>query len=135
VVHPLARPAPEPAPGRARILVVDDELIVAEALRRALEPEHDVVAVARGADALDLLAAGRRFDLVLCDLMMPEVTGIEVHAEVARRFPEMLPRLVFMTGGAFTPEAREFLARVETPRLEKPIDLRGVRTFVRRFVR
>lgn len=75
-----------------------------------------------------------RFDLILCDLMMPAMTGMEVHDELVRLEPELAARMSFLTGGAFTPRARAFLAVVPNPRLEKPFDPQGLRSFVRTLV-
>jgi PAS domain S-box-containing protein len=122
-------------PGRrGRILVVDDEPLVGGALRRVLEREHEAVAVTTGREALERLAR-ERFDLVLCDLMMPEMTGMDFYAEVGRRFPDLAPRVVFLTGGAFTPRAREFLDRVPNERLEKPVDVQNLLALVRNLLR
>ncbi len=105
---------------RGRILVVDDEPRMGKALHRLLAPAHDVTAVQSAREALGLVAGGARFDMVLCDLMMPGVSGMALHAELERTAPEVAARMVFMTGGAYTAEARGFLDRVPNRRLEKP---------------
>jgi PAS domain S-box-containing protein len=107
---------------RGRVLVIDDDAKVGAVLRRALSREHEVFATTRAAEALDLLARGERFDVILCDLMMPDITGPEFHEALVQRWPELVGRVIFMTGGAFTPRARAFLERVGTLRLEKPFD-------------
>jgi two-component system, NtrC family, sensor kinase len=112
-----------------RVLVVDDEALVASALKRALR-EHEVTAVQSGKAAIDLLAADSRFDLIFCDLMMPELTGMDVYDWLRRERPGTERRLVFMTGGTFTPRAQEFLGQVPNHRIEKPFDLDLVREFV-----
>ncbi|HEU4385137.1 MAG TPA: response regulator [Anaeromyxobacteraceae bacterium] len=105
---------------RGRILVVDDEPRMGRALQRLLAPSHDVE-VAQGArEALGLIAGGAGFDVVLCDLMMPGMNGMELHAELGRTAPEVAARMVFMTGGAYTDAAQRFLASVPNRRLEKP---------------
>jgi PAS domain S-box-containing protein len=76
-----------------------------------------------------------RFDIVLSDLMMPEMSGMDFYDEVARRFPDVAGRVVFISGGAFTPRANAFLDRVGNERIEKPFDPRSVRAMVQRFVR
>ena len=68
------------------------------------------------------IAKGDRYDVILCDLMMPVMTGMDLYAEVVRVAPKLVGRLVFMTGGAFTPRARAFLESVSNPCLEKPLD-------------
>jgi CheY-like chemotaxis protein len=80
---------------------------------------------------LDLLATGASFDVVLCDLMMPELTGMDVFERVVVERPELAARFVFMTGGAFTGRARDFLDRVDNERLDKPFDVVKVRELVR----
>jgi CheY-like chemotaxis protein len=107
--------------------VVDDDPLVASSMRRALAREHDVVVVSSGRDALERLLAGEVFDIVFCDLMMPVLSGMELHAEVALRAPSLLDRLVFVTGGAYTDAASEFLARVRPRYLEKPFELQVIR--------
>jgi len=110
---------PSPAP-RSTILVVDDEEAIGRILRRMLSRDHDVSVVGRAEEALSLIRAGRRFDLILCDLMMPELSGAEFYEELKRIDGDQTERLVFMTGGAFTPATQAFLARVNLRRIEKP---------------
>ncbi|HLL24161.1 MAG TPA: ATP-binding protein, partial [Kofleriaceae bacterium] len=120
---------------RGRILVVDDEEPLAQALRRFLSTEHEVTAVYSAGAALDLVRKGERYDVVFCDLMMPQVTGMEMHAELVRLAPEQAKSVVFLTGGAFTSAAREFLDQVTNRRLEKPFDLKELRRLVNELVR
>jgi CheY-like chemotaxis protein len=115
---------------RGRVLVVDDEPALAAALARVLSLEHDVVTETSAQRALALLVGGERFDLVLCDLMMPEMTGMDLYDEVSRVAPGLAETLVFMTGGAFTSRAREFLDQVPNARLEKPIDFGALRALI-----
>jgi signal transduction histidine kinase len=124
--------AAAPVSRRGRILVVDDEPLVCNVLQRTLGAEHDVVAVERARAALDLLANGDRFDLVLSDLLMPEMTGMDLHREVCRSFPELARRVVFLTGGAFTPAARTFLEEEAVECVEKPFDLQTIRAVIAR---
>jgi CheY-like chemotaxis protein len=105
---------------RARILVIDDEVAIGRVVVSALSGEHDVVVVNRAADALARFQAGERFDLVLCDVLMPVISGPEVYATIEQRWPDILPHLVFMTGGAFTPATAEFIGKALTPILPKP---------------
>ncbi|HVH48102.1 MAG TPA: response regulator [Labilithrix sp.] len=115
---------------RGRILVVDDEAMLASAIRRVLASQHDVVTTTRAVDALDQLRSGETFDVIFSDLMMPQVTGMELYDRICKEFPEHAPRVVFLTGGAFTQAARDFLAHVSNPTLEKPIDRRGLLALV-----
>lgn len=125
----------QPAVRRGNILVIDDEETLAQAIRRFLSVEHNVTAVYRARDALDLLALGNRYDVILCDLMMPQVTGMELHGELQRIDPQQASRIVFLTGGAFTPTAREFLVGTANRRIEKPFDLKDVRRLVNELIK
>ena len=113
-------PFPRRAVRRARILIVDDEPTLVRTLVTLLSEEHDVVGATSGADALGILMADQTFDLVLCDLMMPYVTGMDLYERLAKERPGLEKRLAFMTGGAFTARARDFLRDVTNPRVDKP---------------
>ena len=127
---PAAEPPPR-APGEpARILVIDDEENLGVSLQRVLEGTHEVVVETSGDAALARLADDDRFDVVLCDLMMPDVTGMDVYATIARDHPRLAGRVVFTTGGAFTEEARRFLAEVDNPRLQKPFRVEQLEALV-----
>ncbi|GAC1347210.1 MAG: hypothetical protein NVSMB23_26110 [Myxococcales bacterium] len=132
-------PAPEaPAPPvprdlHARVLIVDDEPLVGASIRRVLSGEHEVLAVTRGADALRRIVAGERFDALLCDLMMPEMTGMDLHAELSRSFPDQAGRMGFLTGGTFTKRATAFAERMADRTLAKPFSTEALRAFVRRL--
>jgi CheY-like chemotaxis protein len=121
-----------PAGGIAEVLVVDDEPDLGKAFKRLLRG-HSMTLVTRAQAALDLLAAGKTFDIIFSDLMMPEMSGMDFHEEALRRFPDAADRMVFVTGGAFTPAAIAFLARVPNERLEKPFEPEAVRELVRAF--
>ena len=116
---------------RGRVLVVDDEPMVALAVQRTLESQHDVSVVNRAQDALDMLRAGQRFDVIFCDIMMPNVTGIDFFKEVSTLAPSELDKIVFLTGGAFAVQARQFLEAVPNVRLDKPFTPDELRKLVR----
>ncbi len=124
-----SRPAPASI-RRGRVLVVDDDRMVTSAIRRSLRGDHDVETVSDPRVALDRLAAGERFDVILCDLMMPQMSGMELHAHLLEAAPEQAGRMVFLTGGAFTPSAREFLASVSNRCIDKPFDVMELRALV-----
>ena len=105
---------------------------VEEAIERSLA-RNDVVTTTCGREALRYLRARAPFDVVLCDLM-PDPSGIDLYQEITRVAPEYLDRVVFMTGGAFTPEARAFLDGVPAQALEKPLHPDDLRRVVQRFV-
>ena len=115
------------------MLLVEDDPLVARAVRRTLGSEHDVTSVDGGRAALAALA-GADFDVVLCDLMMPEMTGMDLHAELSRSRPEIAAKMVFLSGGAFTDVAREFLARIPNSHVDKPFEPAHLRDVVRRLV-
>jgi ligand-binding sensor domain-containing protein/nitrogen-specific signal transduction histidine kinase/CheY-like chemotaxis protein len=120
---------------RGRVLVVDDDPLVSSALRRTLAREHEVEVVVSSKQALQLLLSPQGvFDVILCDLMMPEMTGMELHAQLHAAQPERAQRMVFVTGGAYTPAAQSFLERVTNPRLEKPFEPEKLRERVREWV-
>ena len=120
---------------RGRILVVDDEELVLRLVERSLSEEHDVVTVTSATTALVLCTSGEKFDLILCDLIMPDMTGMDLHREIARAAPELLDRMVFLTGGAFTTRARQFLSEIAGEHVEKPFELASLRKLVRRYVK
>ncbi|HKQ71752.1 MAG TPA: PAS domain S-box protein [Polyangiaceae bacterium] len=113
---------PPPVFPRRRILVIDDEPLVGQTLANLLA-DHEVTAVASGREALAHIEAGKHFEVVLCDLMMPERSGADFYERVRARWPALGQRIVFMTGGAFTPHAQEFLASVPNACVEKPFDI------------
>jgi two-component system, cell cycle sensor histidine kinase and response regulator CckA len=108
---------------RARILIIDDEPLLGQTLRFAFQDKHDVEVASSGREALVRLGTDADFDLVLCDLMMPDVSGEHVYRAVSEHTPGLLPRFVFMTGGAFTERAQEFLAQFAGRQLEKPFNI------------
>ena len=110
---------------RARVLVIDDEAGIRRALVRALA-EHEVEVAASGRDGLAMALAGD-YDVIFCDLMMPEMTGMEVFDRVRRESEDIAARMVFITGGAFTKRARNFLDAAPNPRIKKPFDLLEIR--------
>jgi signal transduction histidine kinase len=121
---------PIKAPGpRARVIVVDDEPLVGRSVARALRG-HDVEVYSNGEEAIERLCSDEPFDVVFCDLMMPDVSGMEVFGRVREQRPEIISRFVFMTGGAFTAQAREFLKETTLTCLEKPFELRQIRELV-----
>jgi PAS domain S-box-containing protein len=111
------------AAARRRILVVDDEPMVASVLQRLLGRRHEVVTASRASEALLLLRAGARFDAILSDLLMPEMTGMELFEKLRAELPDQAARMVFMTGGAYTDLARAFVSRQKARVIPKPIDL------------
>lgn len=128
--------APTPAGARTSVLVVDDEIVFATALRRLLSRDnHQITIVPDGRLALDRIQAGERFDAILCDLMMPGMSGMELHAQLLATMPEQAARMIFLTGGAFSSSAKQFLDRLANPWFDKPCDLEALRAVVLRITR
>ena len=135
VTLPLATRGPRQAPppkavadaaGRSRVIIVDDEVAFGRALERSLGRYHDVVTTTSGREALARIASGERFDAIISDLMMPEVTGMEIYDELFCIAPDQAAKMVFLTGGAFTDRARDFLASIPNPCVEKPFELANI---------
>ncbi len=112
-------------PSNARqILVVEDEPVLLRIFKTLLERAgYEVLTAVDGAAALELLTSERRIDLTFCDLMMAGTTGMDVAAALEERAPDRLRRLVFMTGGAFTPAGEQFLRRTAIDVVHKPFDI------------
>ena len=111
-------------------MVVDDEPMVGRVIARILGRDHDVTVLSKAHDALRLIASGERWDVIFCDLMMPEMTGMELHERLRLLDVEAAARVIFVTGGVFTPEARAFLEAVPNLRVEKPFNAQLLRTIV-----
>lgn len=107
---------------KTRVLVIDDEPAMGRALARALRDHMDVVALTSSRAALQRIIAGERFEVILSDVMMPELSAMDLHERISRIAPDQAERMIFVTGGAFTQAAREFLDRVPNPRIEKPVE-------------
>jgi signal transduction histidine kinase len=123
-------PVGEHAARRGSVLVVDDEPMLGVLTRRILEGAHDVETTTSAQEALDWIRDGRRFDLIICDLMMPAMTGMDLYEELEAVAPDQARLMVFLTGGAFTPRGRQFLERVPNLCLDKPIDIAALRALV-----
>jgi signal transduction histidine kinase/CheY-like chemotaxis protein len=125
-VAPAAKPPsiPTASPaGSAKIMLIDDEPLLLRALSQALRSAgHEVTPIDDGAAALEILVSDRPFDLIFCDVMMRGLTGIDLLQVLKERAPERVRRIVFMSGGAYTPEAREFLDEYSAQSVDKPFD-------------
>jgi PAS domain S-box-containing protein len=117
---------------RAVVLVIDDEVATLRCMELILAA-HDVDTAQSGRQALELLQR-RRYDLVLCDLIMPEMTGMSLYRQVVAEDPDLARRFVFMTGGAFTDRAQEFLQSVQNRVLAKPFDIDQLLALVQEYV-
>jgi PAS domain S-box-containing protein len=128
-------PAAVPSSRRGRVLLIDDDKMICGIVRRILSKEHDVTVLTSATAALACIETGQRFDIILCDMMMPVVTGMDFYDSLVHIASEQAERVVFLTGGAFTVRAREFLDRVPNPRIEKPFETQNLRSLVNERVR
>jgi PAS domain S-box-containing protein len=120
----------QPPQRREKILVLDDEVSIGTALRRLLSSDYEVSFLSNAAEALRVIREGERFGVILCDVMMAEMNGVEFFHELQRVAPSQAERIIFMTGGAFTPQTRNFLYEINRPHLEKPFDSRTLRALL-----
>jgi PAS domain S-box-containing protein len=114
--------AAETPPLGGRILVIDDEEGIRNAIVHMLSRTHSILTAASGEEAKRILQTDLNFDVILCDLMMPKLSGMELHAWLAQKDSNAAKRVIFVTGGAFTPGASEYLAKVGNLRIEKPFE-------------
>ncbi len=142
-VNPGASPAPpprvvfparEPADVHGRLLVIDDEQPILAMLTQLLGSEHEIVTASSGEAGQAVLRNDQSFDVIICDLMMPGLTGMDLHAWLAVERPELARRVVFLTGGAFTPLATEYVTRVGNLRIEKPYEKWALKQLVSELV-
>ncbi len=120
---------------RGRILIVDDEPAVARSTARVLTRDHDVFVENEGARALERLLGEESFDVILCDLAMPGISGADLYETISSTRPELATRFVFLTGGAFSREARAFLDVVPNVSLQKPFSIDSLRKILRDYIR
>jgi CheY-like chemotaxis protein len=118
---------------RAKVLVVDDELLVTQSICRGLA-EHDTSSERDAVTALARIRNGERFHAILCDIQMPKLSGPDLYDVLRQEFPDQADRMAFLTGGAYGARESAFLDQVPNERLEKPYDLRELRALVRRLV-
>ena len=133
VGHARAGASGDDPPRRTRILIVDDEAALARALSNALREDHDAELAGDGAAALALLVAGERFDVILCDLLMPEMNGVDFYRELARSHADYLPRLIFMTGNVCAAGTLDFLGETGAPWFEKPFAMDALQVAIRKI--
>ena len=99
-------------------------------MSRLLRREYEVIVAACGREALDQIEGGGWFDVIISDVMMPNMTGLELLDELVRVAPAQARRLIFLSGGVFAPETRARLDELGTMQLEKPVDVRQLRAAI-----
>jgi PAS domain S-box-containing protein len=123
---PAPGPAPAPAQSAGRgghVVVIDDDPLVARALAQPLRAAgYQVTVIADGREGIETLLRGP-VDLVFCDLMMTGMSGMDLAESLQARAPDAIRKMVFMTGGAFSPRAREFVALHRERTVDKPFDV------------
>jgi CheY-like chemotaxis protein len=117
--------------GAPRVLVIDDEPSILTAISRVLAG-MDVTLARGGREGLRLLLDQRNYDVILCDVTMPDVSGIEVYETTREVAPELAQRTVFMSGGSISPATQEFLRTTTQPRIDKPFNASALREMVAR---
>ena len=131
VVAPASPTSPPlSAKRRGRVLIVDDEVAIGSIAKLIISRSHDAVAVSESPRALEMIQQGERFDLILCDVMIPQMTGIELYQEIGRVDPAQANRFVFMTGGSSAAHVENFLRICGRPWIEKPLTVHGLQTLV-----
>ncbi len=118
---------------RGRILVIDDEVEIRTAIRRMLK-KYEVIEAGSGKEARQVLQNDRAFDLILCDIMMPEMSGVDLHEWLVETYPSSARQVVFITGGAFTPRTREYLSKVGNLLIEKPFETAAFKKIVSELI-
>lgn len=129
-----ATPSTVPPPAvtrRGRVLLIDDDSAVLGVLLRTLAKHYECTAISSATEALSLLVAGERFDLILCDLMMPMMSGMAFYTRLERLDPKQAHKLVFLTGGASNPLVQAFLAAIPNRSIEKPFKVSQLKAAVR----
>ena len=118
---------------RARVLLVEDDAAVARVLSRILK-HHDLVHELTSPGALHRIRAGERFEVIISDVMMPELTGPQLYAELERIAPDQAARMIFVTGGATDDAARAFVEAAPRPVIYKPVEADSLRAAVRKLL-
>lgn len=104
-----------------KVLIIDDEPTFVEALTWWLKAQYQVTAIVGGKDAAEVIdCENGKFDVILCDLNMPEFDGVDLYGYVSEKYPGLEKHLIFLTGGAFTQKSQDFLKMVKNVCLDKP---------------
>jgi DNA-binding response OmpR family regulator len=119
---------------RQVILVVDDEPLIAQLVAETLAAEaYEVETASNGREALEKIPL-RSFDLILCDLRMPELDGMGLYRELEKRHPDLLRRIAFVTGTTEPRDYSRFPEQMTVPVLHKPFNLGELERFVRQLL-
>jgi CheY-like chemotaxis protein len=120
--------------GRRRVLAVDNDPTILLVVHRILDSEYEVVGMTDPHNAITILMASPRFDAVLCDFLMPVLSGQEFYEKLRSSVPSIAPRVIFITGAVSLPDAQVFLSSIPNAVLEKPFTRRALRDVVRKVI-
>jgi CheY-like chemotaxis protein len=119
--------------GRESILIVDDDAMIADAVASVLD-DYDTTVVPSAEKALELVGGGASYDLVLCDIGLQGMSGIDLYSVICRHLPDLSQRFVFMTGGSLTPESDAFLRAHADRVIDKPFEFERIRRVIAAFI-
>lgn len=120
-IKTAARKTTMPLLSRGRVLVIDDDTTLLETIAEIIDSQHDAQAVSNVEEALQLITSGNQYDVILCDLMMPDIDGMEFYRRLQQISSELCHRVVFLTGGSFTERTDDFLRQPHIRHFQKPI--------------
>jgi CheY-like chemotaxis protein len=120
---------------KKRILLIDDELMLLLSMQRMLDSEYQVDIAVGGKQALDAIDnTNNAYDLIICDINMPDVTGIDVYLYIHKNYPGIEDRIIFMTGAVLSDEITEFLTRNKNKCISKPFESQKLLTTIKDFL-
>lgn len=124
-----SRPSPpQRVEKKLRILIVDDEVYLLDSLKRILESEFEITTCSSALKAYESIRKNpRQFDVILTDLIMPEMSGMDLYTKIASQYPELKPSFIFMTGGIFNEKVQHFLQDVSNRCIDKPFRMDELR--------
>ena len=112
------------------ILLVDDSELILRAMTRLLGADYALTTAGCGQEALERVRAGARFDVIICDVAMPRMTGVAFYRALERDYPEQAARFLFATGGAETMRSPDFLLDTHVRVLLKPFGATQLRASI-----
>lgn len=128
---PRSTTSPTPSPVTLpSVLLVDDSELVLRALTRILGADYALTTAGCGAEALALVRSGARFEVIVCDVAMPRMTGVAFYRALESDYPEQARRFLFATGGAETLRSRGFLLETRVQVLLKPFGATQLRASI-----
>ncbi len=114
----------------SKVLIVDDEFTFRSVLEEVLSDDHEVTCAESGEDTLALLNTGLRYSVIISDILMPQMNGIELYHRIVQLDPKQADRMVFMTGGTFGSDMQSFIETVKNKKIVKPFRLKELRALM-----